>query len=180
MYTKYHAKSVLLKDFPSSITPELRSRRILCRLLVQQYLVRTSTRYQHIFISGMHKSRRVSSTAVHQQPCRVSDRQYEYVTVVSQQYVRYTKNETIAAAAAAAAAARSSSNSKPSNLGNKQSSLSLASRPTPDPMPRQHRSHPTHHHRRCYHCRSEAPQLALVELATLPRDCRTTPTDWSL
>ena len=27
-----------------------------------------------------------------------------------------------------------------------------------------------HHHHRCYHCRSEAPQLALVELATLPRD----------
>ena len=79
----YHAKSVLRKDSPSSITPELRSRRILCRLLVQQqYLVRTSTRYQYIFISGMHKSRRVSSTAVHQQPCRVSDRQYEYVTVV--------------------------------------------------------------------------------------------------
>ena len=79
----YHAKSVLRKDSPSSITPELRSRRILCRLLVQQqYLVRTSTRYQYIFISGMHKSRRVWSTAVHQQPCRVSDRQYEYVTVV--------------------------------------------------------------------------------------------------
>ena len=78
----YHAKSVLRKDSPSSITPELRSRRILCRLLVQQYLVRTSTRYQYIFMSGMHKSRRVSSTAVHQQPCRVSDRQYEYVTVV--------------------------------------------------------------------------------------------------
>ena len=78
----YHAKSVLRKDSPFSITPELRSRRILCRLLVQQYLVRTSTRYQYIFISGMHKSRRVSSTAVHQQPCRVSDRQYDYVTVV--------------------------------------------------------------------------------------------------
>jgi len=100
--------------------------------------------------------------------------------VYAQQYVRYTKNETIAAAAAAAAAAaRSSSNSKPSNLGNKQSSLSPASRTTPDPIPRQHRSHPTHHHHRCYHCRSEAPQLALVELATLPRDCRRTPTDWS-
>ena len=26
------------------------------------------------------------------------------------------------------------------------------------------------HHHRCYHCRSEAPQLALVELATLPWD----------
>ena len=78
----YHAKSVLRKDSPSSITPELRSRRILCRLLVQQYLVRTSTRYQYIFIAGVHKSRRVSSTAVHQQPCRVSDRQYEYATVV--------------------------------------------------------------------------------------------------
>ena len=25
-------------------------------------------------------------------------------------------------------------------------------------------------HHRCYRCRSEAPQLALVELATLPRD----------
>ena len=67
----YHPKSVLRKDSPSSITPELRSTRILCRLLVQQYLVRTSTRYQYIFISGMHKSRRVSSTAVHQHPCRV-------------------------------------------------------------------------------------------------------------
>ena len=53
--------------------------------------------------------------------------------VYAQQYVRYKKNETIAAAAAEAAeaaaaaaaaaaeaaAARSSSNSKPSNLGNK-------------------------------------------------------------
>ena len=57
--------------------------------------------------------------------------------VYAQQYVLYTKNETIAAAAAAAAA----------------------------PL---------------LHCRSEAPQLALVELATLPRDCRKTPTDWSL
>ena len=76
----------------------------------------------------------------------------------------HRKNETIAATAAAAAA-RSSSNSKPSNLGNKQSSLSPASRTTPDPIPRQHRSHPTHHHRRC-HCRSEALLLALVELAS--------------
>ena len=78
----YHAKSVLRNGSPSSVTPELRSRRILCRLLVQQYLVRKSTRYQYIFISGVHKSRRVSSTEVHQQPCRVRDRQYEYVTVV--------------------------------------------------------------------------------------------------
>ena len=75
--------------------------------------------------------------------------------VYAQQYVRYTKIETIAAAAAAAAPP-----------------------PPPPLLPLPLRSSAAGPCRARY-CRSEAPQLALVELATLPRDCRRTPTDWS-